>query len=72
MESRQLREPRRTALPCGSVSGFIVIGLVSRLSLVNHSWWCSHRSAKMDSNQKDSGRLVGRMDWSLLCLFDLS
>ena len=32
VESRRVREPRRTALPC-----FLVIGLVSGLSLANHS-----------------------------------
>ena len=35
MESSRVREPRRTALPRGS--GFMVIGLVSGLSLANHS-----------------------------------
>ena len=38
VESSSLREPMRTALPCDSaVSGFMVMGLVSRLSLANHS-----------------------------------
>ena len=40
VESSRVREPRRTALPHGSwltVSGFMVMGLVSRLSLANHS-----------------------------------
>ena len=36
-ESSRVREPRRTALPRGSVSGFMVMGLVSRWSLTNHS-----------------------------------
>ena len=36
-ESSRVREPRRTALPSGSVSGFMVMGLVSGLSLANHS-----------------------------------
>ena len=56
MESRRVREPRGTALPCGSVSGFMVMGLVSGLSLANHlawlifgptqgpSWWHTHLS----------------------------
>ena len=35
MDSSRVREPRRTALPRGS--GFMVIGLVSGLSLANHS-----------------------------------
>ena len=29
--------PRRTALPCDLVLGFMVIGLVSRLSVAYHS-----------------------------------
>ena len=54
------------------------MGLVSRLSLANHSdsggpsWWPAHRSTKVDSSEKDSGRLVGHMDWRLLPPFDLS
>ena len=36
-ESRRVREPRRTALPQLTISGFMVMGLVSRLSLANHS-----------------------------------
>ena len=35
VESSRVREPRRTAVPHGL--GFIVMGLVSRLSLANHS-----------------------------------
>ena len=55
-----------------SVSGFMVMGLVSELSLANHSdsesWWCTPCSAKMDAREKDSGR------WSdmLVSPFDLS
>ena len=38
VESSRVREPRRIALPHGSaVSGFMVMGLVSWLSLANHS-----------------------------------
>ena len=39
MESSRVREPRRTALPQSwlAVLGFMVMGLVSRLSLANHS-----------------------------------
>ena len=37
VESSRVREPRRTALPRGSVSGFMVMGLVSGWSLANHS-----------------------------------
>lgn len=28
-------------------------------------WWLGHLSAKMDSSMKDSGGLVGHMDWCL-------
>ena len=35
VESSRVREPGRTALPCGL--GFMVMGLVSGLSLANHS-----------------------------------
>ena len=53
------------------------MGLVSGLSLANHSdsrsfLWHTHYSAKMDSKEKDSGRLVGHMGWHLLSPFDLS
>ena len=37
VESSRAREPRRTALPGGSVSGFMARGLVSRLSLSDRS-----------------------------------
>lgn len=48
------------------VLGFMVIGLVSGFSLANlvtqgPSWWCTHYSAKTDSSEKDSGRLVGHV-----------
>ena len=37
-ESSRVREPRKTALPQWlTVSGFMVMGLVSGLSLANHS-----------------------------------
>ena len=54
-----------------TVSGFMVMGLISRLPLANHSdsgpsWRCGHRSAKMDSSEEDSGKLAGYMDWGLL------
>ena len=38
-ESSRVMEPKRTALPPGSVSDFMVMGLVSRLSLTNHLAW---------------------------------
>ena len=37
VESRRVREPKRTALLWLAVSGFMVMGLVSGLSLANHS-----------------------------------
>ena len=37
VKSSRVREPRRTAVPRGSVLGFMVMGFVSRLSVVNHS-----------------------------------
>ena len=45
---------------------FIVMELVSGLSLANHSdsgsFLMVYHSAKMDSSEKDSGRLVGHMN----------
>ena len=53
VESSRVREPR-TAL------GFMVMGLVFRWSLANHSnsesFLNPHRSAKMDASKKDSWR----------------
>ena len=37
VESSRVREPRRTVLPLLTVLGFMVMGLVSRWSLANHS-----------------------------------
>ena len=59
-----------------AVSGFMVIRLVSRLFLANHSdsgsvWWHAHWSAKMDSSE-DSGKLLGCVNWRLLSPFELS
>ena len=50
---------------------FIVIGLLSSLSLAKHSdpgssWWQTHHLVKMDSSEKDSRRLAGHKDWHLL------
>ena len=55
----------------------MVMGLVSGLSLANHSDSGSFLvvlacSANMDSSEEDSGKLVGHMDWHLLSPFDLS
>ena len=67
VESSRVREPR-TALPA---LAFMVMGLVSGLSLANHSdsesFLVVPCSAKMDAREKDSGRWSDR--W---CLFDLS
>ena len=53
-----------------AISGFMGMGLASRLSLANHlawpvldlahhpPWWLELLSAKMDSSAKDSGNLV--------------
>ena len=65
MENSRVKEPRE--LFCHvtlAVKGFLMTGLVSGLSLTHHSspgssWW--HHSAKMDSSEKDSGRLVGHV-----------
>ena len=77
VESRKVREPRKDCSATWlAVSGFMVMGLVSGLSLANHSdsgsFLVAHnRSAKMDSGE-DSGRLVGPVHWRLLSPFDLS
>ena len=66
VENSKAREPRKTALPVSktvlwlAVLGFMVMELVSKLSLANHltqspSWWCMLCSAKMDARE-DSGR----------------
>ena len=76
-----VQEERRGQENCSGmwlkVLGFAVRGLVSGLSLANHCnsgsfWLCTHGSAKVGSYEKDSGRLVGHMDWSFLSPFDLS
>ena len=67
VDSRRVREPRRTA-----VSDFMVMGLVSGLSLANRSdlgFFLVLRASL--SQEKDSGRLVGPMG-SHLSPFDLS
>ena len=63
-ESSRVTEPG-TALPLGSASGFMMMELVYWLSLANYSkgpfCWRVHHPAKMDSSEKDLGRLVGHM-----------
>ena len=58
------------------ILGFMVIGLLSSLSLAKHSdpgsFLVANTSlSQMDSSEKDSGRLAGHMDRHLLS-FDLS
>ena len=67
-ESTRVREPRRTAVPCGLQSyvdkflccSFMLIGLISRLSLANHSdsesFLVVHALFSQDGCEKDSGR----------------
>ena len=78
-ESSSIGEPGGTTLPMRLAAlSFMVIGLISRLSLANHadSWSlhsdCVPVSAKVNSSEKDSGKLVGYMNCSLLSPFDLS
>ena len=78
-ESSRVMEPKRTALPPGSVSDFMVMGLVSRLSLTNHlacsisgliqgSSWChAHLQAKLNSSMSVCGGLA-RHTFSALLL----
>ena len=66
VESSGVREPRRTALPATwlTVSGFMVMGLVSRLSLANHSdsgsFLVVHASLSQDGFQREGFWEVGR------------
>ena len=74
-ESRRVREPRRTALPCCSVSGFMVKGLVYRLSLASHSdsgsVLVAHTSLSQDGFQQEGfGEVNGT--YGLTSSFDLS
>ena len=74
-ESRRVIEPRRTALPCCSVSGFMVKGLVSRLSLASHSdsgsVLVAHTSLSQDGFQQEGfGEVNGT--YGLTSSFDLS
>ena len=73
VESRRGREPRRTALPRGlAFLDFVVMGLVSRLSLANNSDSESFLGVhslftQMDAREKDSGRWSDM--WCLLLTF---
>ena len=57
--------------------GFMVMGLVSGLSLADHPDSGSflvapHHSAKTDASKEDAGRLVGHTHWHLFSPFNLS
>ena len=72
VESSRVREPRRTAVTWLAVSGFMVMGLVSGglwpITVIQSlSWWHTHRSAKMDASERDSGRWL--VMWCLLLTF---
>ena len=61
VESSRVREPRRTALPCGPQFQFYGDGVsfqvVSGQSSDSRSCWCCvHHSVKMDASGDDSGR----------------
>ena len=64
-ESSRVKEPQENYSALWlELSGFMVMGLVSGLSLANHltqspSWWCMPCSAKMDARE-DSGRMNDR------------
>ena len=62
---------------CLTVSGFMVVGFLSGLSLANHSelgssWGHVRHLVEMDSSKEDPGRLVGPLDWSFPSPSDLS
>ena len=54
-----------------TVSGFMVMGLPGGLwpiiLIQSLSWWCTHRSAKMDASERDSGKWTDT--WRLLLTF---
>ena len=72
-ESSRVKEPQENYSALWlELSGFMVMGLVSGLSLANHldsefKWWCTPCSAKMDAREKDSGRRLEM--WCLLLTF---
>ena len=57
-EQRSKGTQENSSVTCLTVSGFMVMGLVSGLSLTSHSdsWWHTHCSDTMDASEKDSGR----------------
>ena len=73
VESSKVREPRRTALPWLTVSGFMLMGLVSGRSLANHSnsesFLVAHASLSQDGCQREGfwevdRRAVSPLDFS--------
>ena len=73
-ESSRVREPRRTALsPWLAMSGFMVIRLVSRWSLANHSnsesFLVAHSSLSQDGCQREG---FWKMVRHVVFPFDLS
>ena len=72
---QQGMEPRRTALPCDLQSQILrwwdyFPGCVWPTVLMQGpSCWCTHCSAKMDSTEENSGKLLGHMDLCLLLIF---
>ena len=71
LESRRVREPRRTAVEAAVLS-FMVIGLVSGLSLANHSdsesFLAVHALFSQDGCQRGLWEVVGHV----VSPFDLS
>ena len=69
-----VREPRRTALPYGSQSWVYGKGVVSGLSLVNHSDSGSFvvvcKLSQDGFRPEGFWELVGYLDWCLLSPFD--
>ena len=63
---QEVREPRRAALPRGSQSRVLRWwdespgGLWPIILTQSLSWWPTHRSAKMDASERDSGKWTDR------------
>ena len=78
VESRRVREPRRTALPPGSQPWFYGDGVHCQVDSApviltqGPSWWRPRRSAKMDASKEDSGRWQTRgvSSWPFLSSSD--
>ena len=64
VESSRVREPRRIALPRSSQSRVLwwwdlFLGCFWPIILIQSlSWWHTHRSAKMDASERDSGKWI--------------